>query len=80
MLHISDIALNYSTDRDLLKPAAVCVEVLAHDYLCKEERGKPLFHKLKEDKVATFPLLSFFFFFLLLSFFFLVAIAAGAVG
>lgn len=47
----------------LLKPAAVCVEVLAHAYLCKEERGKSWFHKLKEDNLATFPFLSFFFFF-----------------
>lgn len=32
--------------------------------------------KLKEDKLATFPFLSFFFFF----FFYLVAIAASRVG
>lgn len=32
--------------------------------------------KLREDKLATFPFLSFFFFF----FFYLVAIAAGRVG
>lgn len=29
----------------LLKAAAVCVEVLAHAYLGKEERGKSWFHK-----------------------------------